>query len=84
MALKKTVVTPHEIEVLNAYHKVGNVTLAGKNLIIFKVHSMKDEKSIPFMEIDRSCAYDMQGDNPIRQAYLHLKTLPEFAGATDC
>jgi hypothetical protein len=27
---------------------------------------------------------DMQGDNPIRQAYKYLKTLPEFAGATDC
>lgn len=23
-------------------------------------------------------------NNCIRQAYLHLKTLPEFAGATDC
>jgi hypothetical protein len=28
--------------------------------------------------------YDLSGDNPIRQAYLHLKSLPEFAGATDC
>ena len=27
---------------------------------------------------------DMQGDNPIRQAYKHLKTLPEFEGAIDC
>lgn len=27
---------------------------------------------------------DMNGPNFIRQAYLHLKTLPEFAGATDC
>jgi hypothetical protein len=29
-------------------------------------------------------AYDIDGENPVRQAYLHLKTLPEFAGATDC
>lgn len=29
-------------------------------------------------------AYDIAGDNPIRQAYLHLKTLPEFANAVDC
>lgn len=27
---------------------------------------------------------DLDGGNPIKQAYLHLKTLPEFAGATDC
>jgi hypothetical protein len=30
------------------------------------------------------CAVDLNGDNPIRQAYLHLKTLPEFADAVDC
>jgi hypothetical protein len=27
---------------------------------------------------------DLQGGNPIEQAYMHLKTLPEFSGATDC
>ena len=27
---------------------------------------------------------NLDGDNFIRQAYLYLKTLPEFAGATDC
>lgn len=26
----------------------------------------------------------LDGDNFIRQAYMHLKTLPEFSGATDC
>jgi hypothetical protein len=28
--------------------------------------------------------YDLNGFNPIKQAYLHLKTLPEFADAVDC
>lgn len=27
---------------------------------------------------------DLEGSNPIRQAYEYLKTLPEFANATDC
>jgi hypothetical protein len=27
---------------------------------------------------------DLSGSNFIAQAYLHIKTLPEFAGATDC
>jgi hypothetical protein len=27
---------------------------------------------------------DMDGTNFIKQAYLHLKTLPEFEGAVDC
>jgi len=29
-------------------------------------------------------APNLDGDNFIRQAYLHLKTLPEFADAVDC
>jgi len=28
--------------------------------------------------------YDLEGENPIKQAYQHLKTLPEFEGAEDC
>jgi len=30
------------------------------------------------------CAYDLNGSNAVQQAYDHLKTLPEFAGAKDC
>jgi hypothetical protein len=29
-------------------------------------------------------AHDLDGSNYIKQAYEHLKTLPEFAGATNC
>ena len=29
-------------------------------------------------------AFDLDGPNPIKQAYLHLKSLPEFADAVDC
>lgn len=28
--------------------------------------------------------YDIDGPNPFEQAYEYLKTLPEFADATDC
>ena len=31
-----------------------------------------------------SCALDLEGPNPIKQAYLHLKSLPEFSDAVDC
>jgi hypothetical protein len=27
---------------------------------------------------------NLSGDNFIKQAYIHLKTLPDFAGAEDC
>jgi hypothetical protein len=42
----------------------------------FTGEGIKGERKISF-------PYDMSGDNPIKQAYLHLKTLPEFADATD-
>lgn len=42
-------------------------------------------KEKPFFEAKVfSCADDIHADNPIKQAYKHLKTLPEFAGALDC
>jgi len=34
--------------------------------------------------VKHDCAYDINGKNPIAQAYDHAKTLPEFAGAVDC
>jgi hypothetical protein len=33
---------------------------------------------------DYNFAPNMDGGNFISQAYLHLKSLPEFAGAADC
>jgi len=30
------------------------------------------------------CDLGLDGPNPIKQAYEHLKTLPEFEGAEDC
>lgn len=27
---------------------------------------------------------DLEAANPIKQAYIYLKSLPEFTGATDC
>ena len=40
----------------------------------------KDELEQRFVEFD----LDLEGPNPIKQAYLHLKSLPEFADAVDC
>jgi hypothetical protein len=33
---------------------------------------------------DHAFKLDLEGPNPIKQAYLHLKTLPEFSDAVDC
>jgi hypothetical protein len=64
----------------DAYVKV--LTVAGSKtdltaLILFLTDNLSFEKSFTFVP-------DLDGPNFIKQAYLHLKTLPEFADAVDC
>lgn len=85
MALRKTVTTAHGFEAADAYHRVENVALVGKQSIAFHVRSYRNPESSPcFAEQVVSCTYDLQETNPIAQAYRHLKTLPQFDGAKDC
>jgi hypothetical protein len=84
MALLKTVSTVHGLQAVNAYHRVEAVTLQNKETITFHVRSYLATDKPFFMESVLSCAYAIDGENPIKQAYEYLKTLPEFAGATDC
>ena len=84
MALQKTVTTTHGLSASNAYHRVENVSLQGKNVIKFDLCSYASSSSeSPFDVSDYGCSYDIDGSNPIQQAYEYLKTLSEFSGATD-
>jgi len=84
MALLKTVSTVHGFEAVNAYHRVEFVSLVNKEQINFYVRSYVAKDKPFFTEQVLSCAYALEGENPIKQAYEHLKTLSEFSGATDC
>jgi hypothetical protein len=85
MALEKTVTTPQDFDAVDAYHRVNGVALISKNKINFFVQSFKNKDAlIAFASEQHSCLYDLDGTNPLNQAYNHLKTLPEFAGAKDC
>jgi hypothetical protein len=85
MAFTKTSTTPCGFSATNAYHRVEGVKLDTKTSISFRVRSYKENSNIPhFSDAGYMCEYDLTGANPIAQAYTHLKTLPEFAGATDC
>lgn len=66
----------------NAYVRVSSVLL-NKESMKFNIEfcSVSDGAAIKTSEY--VCNYILQGDNPIKQAYEHLKTLPEFAGAAD-
>ena len=84
MALNKTTTSPQGFEAVNAYHRVQGLCLVTNQNITFQVYAYKDVTFPAFAASNYSCAYDINGENPIKQAYLHLKTLPEFATATDC
>jgi hypothetical protein len=67
----------------NCYIKVSNV-LATKSACTSLVLFMSNQFGEVLEERPYFFAYDINGENPIKQAYLYLKTLPEFASATDC
>ena len=83
MALQKTTTNASGLTATDAYHRVENVALASKTEITFSVRSYASTDMPFFAEEFYSFSYDLTGANPIQQAYEHLKTLPEFSGATD-
>jgi hypothetical protein len=84
MAIKKTVITQQGFNAADAYHRVEGVHV-GKDAITFQVKSYKDNSGVVHFEnASFNCEYNLNGDNPIKQAYQHLKTLPEFTDAIDC
>jgi hypothetical protein len=84
MALKQTVTTVHGFEAIDAYHRVENIVMVGKDKIKFYVRSYKEPGLPAFNDQPMECAYSIDGDNPIKQAYLHIKTTDEFSAAKDC
>ena len=84
MAILKTVLTAHGFEANNSLHRVESVELLNKEKMRFSVRSYKSAGLPFFQELFFDCNYDLQGDNPIRQAYKYIKTLPEFSDSEDC
>jgi hypothetical protein len=67
----------------SCYIKV-NSTHTTKSFGTALVQFFPNDKSSVLEELPYQFVYDINGENPIKQAYLYLKTLPEFATATDC
>ena len=59
---------------------VGGTKDAMKTVVSFTQESTNQ----PIGSRDYEFILDLDGPNPIKQAYLHLKSLPEFADAVDC
>jgi len=71
------------IQLTNAYVKVENASVT-KDSLLAKVVWRAASNSAPIKNEGFSSSYNLSGENPIKQAYNHLKTLPEFAGVVDC
>jgi hypothetical protein len=85
MAIKKNFETQFGFTLVWAYHKVLSIKIENKTSMVFSIGIfVSAEKEIPAQTISYFCSYDLNGGNALMQAYEHLKTLPEFAGAADC
>tara|TARA_R110000787_G_scaffold29625_1_gene80294 strand:- start:273 stop:527 length:255 start_codon:yes stop_codon:yes gene_type:complete len=83
MALSKNVVTSTGINVKDAYIRVSNVRLHGKEALLFDVcvHANSDDLAVEKRR--GSSAYVLDGDNPLAQAYAHLKQTDDYSDARD-
>jgi hypothetical protein len=88
MALSEKFSTTFGIELDKAYMRVGSVS-GNKNHVDVVLHIFANkttaENGGSVMAVFR-CGFkpEENGKTWDAQAYAHLKTLPEFAGATDC
>lgn len=87
MALKKSITLTSnfgdEVVFPNAYIKVAELK-GDKNLMSVEVFYFKEQGDKYLQKMQTSFVPSLEGNNFIAQAYEHLKTLPEFADATDC
>lgn len=74
------------ITIPSAYIRVNNFS-GNKDNIAFNVgfYGSADENGQREMFEQKAyqCAYVLNGENAVKQAYEHLKTLPEFTGALE-
>ena len=84
MALCKTVTTVHGFTAENAYIRVEDTRIIGKDMIDAAARFYMSTDKPAFQEKRVSLPYDLGGPNPIKQVYEYLKTLPELADAVDC
>jgi len=84
MAIRITTTTEYGIDLQDAYVRVENASLPSKDLVVFNTATYAKANFPPISKRQYTCQHDLEGGNVIKQAYEHLKTLPEFEGAEDC
>jgi hypothetical protein len=84
MALKKTITILGDIEIKDAYLRVERISISNKNQLDFLISGRKTLESPIASSTPHQCPYDINGKNPIAQAYEYVKTLPQYSDAVDC
>ncbi|EPF7752871.1 hypothetical protein ACSVMW_001874 [Vibrio parahaemolyticus] len=84
MALEMNQDTPFGIELNGAYLRVDFVTIIDKVSLRFALRTYNSRDAAKFIDENFfACEYDINGENPYKQAYDHLKSLEEFNSAVD-
>jgi len=83
MALKIDIELENGVKVADSYCRVERVSLAKDKIDFFVAYYVSVDKPC-FFQKQHGALYALNGSNPIKQAYDYLKTLPDFAGSTDC
>lgn len=89
MALSKTITTSHGLEIPNAYIRVDRLGGNKNNLDIkvsVYVSDQTQNEGYPWVEqytYSFAPSVETGAENFVKQAYLYLKTLPEFSDAVD-
>ena len=86
MALKLNtkIKTEQGFEIFGAYCRVEDVKI-NKTTAYCVLRKYKDDSGVShFVEDGIAYPYSLEGDNPIKQAYDYIKTLPEYSDVTDC
>jgi hypothetical protein len=85
MAVKRTQTLVNGLVVTDGYNRVDSIILSKSSMIIeLNIYARDNPEDMPaVLKTSYSCNYNIEGENPIKQAYEYLKTLPEFADATD-
>jgi hypothetical protein len=85
MALKKSFEVTQGLMAQDAYIRVQNVNIAYGGQSNATVHVyVNDQAKEPVKVLCYGFQHSLSTGNAVAQAYNHIKTLPEFAGAIDC
>jgi hypothetical protein len=69
----------------NMYWRIEEVRITDKTNLLIVIRARRTaDTDYHLDERVFEAAYDINGANPLAQAYAYVKALPEFASATDC